>query len=480
MTQAPKTSAQGIQPVILSGGVGSRLWPLSRALRPKQFLSLRSERTLFQETVKRVEGGAFGPALVVCNHEHQFLVAEQFRDLGLAPAGIILEPQGRNTAPAIAAAAIVAQEKDPDAILMVLPSDHVITNQKEFDDAVQVAAAAAEKGFLVTFGITPMSPATGYGYIRQGDSVEGIEGCFRVERFVEKPDAETAKAYVGEGRYTWNSGMFLFRADQFLDELEKHRPAIAEACRRAVAGSERDLDFFRLAEDAYGAAESISVDYAVMEPTETAAVVPTEIGWTDVGAWTALWETGDADADGNVTVGDVMTHGVKGSYIRSDKPFVAAVGIEDLIVVATDDAVLVVAKDRAQDVRVVSEWLKDQGRTEFDTSSRVYRPWGFYQIIDSGEKFQAKQLMLNPSAKLSLQRHQKRAEHWVVVEGTATVTRGDDIFTLEANQSTYIPIGVEHRLENAGQGPLRLIEVQSGDYLGEDDIERLEDVYGRS
>ena len=480
MTKAPKTSAQDIQPVILSGGVGSRLWPLSRALRPKQFLSLRSEQTLFQETVKRVEGGAFGPALVVCNHEHRFLVAEQFRDLGLAPADIILEPQGHNTAPAIAAAAIVAHEKDPSALLMVLPSDHVITNQKEFDNAVQVAAAAAEKGFLVTFGITPMSPATGYGYIRQGDPVEGIEGCFRVERFVEKPDAETAKAYVGEGRYTWNSGMFLFRADQFLDELEKHRPAIAEACRRAVAGGERDFDFFRLAEEPYGAVDSISVDYAVMEPTEAAAVVPTEIGWTDVGAWTALWETGDADADGNVTVGDVMTHGVKGSYIRSEKPFVAAVGIEDLIVVATDDAVLVIPKDQAQDVRVVSEWLKDQGRTEFDASSRVYRPWGYYQIIDSGEKFQAKQLMLNPGAKLSLQRHEKRAEHWVVVEGTATVTRGDDIFTLEANQSTYIPIGVKHRLENDGQGPLRLIEVQSGDYLGEDDIERLEDDYGRS
>ena len=478
MTKTEKPAA-GIVPVILSGGAGSRLWPLSRSARPKQFLSFGSEHTLFQETVIRVSGDTYGPVMIACSDEHRFLVAEQVRELGVTPAAIILEPDGRSTAPAVAAAAIIAQEKDPDALLMVLPTDHLIADRKGFDAAVPIAERAARDGHLVTFGITPMSPATGYGYILQGEPVEGMEECFRVERFVEKPDAETAEAYLKEGRYTWNSGMFLFRAGQYLEELEKFHPAIAEACRQAVAGGERDLDFFRLEETAYGSSESISIDYAVMEKTGAAAVVPAEMGWTDVGTWTALLATGETDDDGNVLVGDVMTHRVRGSYVHSDKPLLAVIGVEDLIVVATDDAVLVVSKDHAQDVREVSEWLKDQGRTEAETANRVYRPWGYYQIIDGGEKFQVKQLMLNPGAKLSLQRHNHRAEHWVVVEGAATVTKGDETFQLEANQSTYIPIGVDHRLENQGSGPLRLIEVQSGDYLGEDDIVRLDDVYGR-
>ncbi|NQU61383.1 MAG: mannose-1-phosphate guanylyltransferase/mannose-6-phosphate isomerase [Rhodospirillales bacterium] len=480
MTPPSDQKIGAITPVVLSGGVGSRLWPLSRSARPKQFLKIHSDVTLFQETVKRVSGDGFGAPLVVCNQDHRFLVAEQFRDLGLSPEAIVLEPVGRNTAPAIAAAALIALENDPDALLMVLPSDHVIADQKGFEDAVLVAEQAARKGHLVTFGIAPMSAATGYGYILQGEPIKGTDGCFRVERFVEKPDAETAKAYLAEGRYTWNSGMFMFQADRYLKELEKTHSAIVETCRQAVASGKRDLDFFRLDEAAYKSTVSISIDYAVMEKTEAAAVVPADMGWSDVGAWTALLQAGEKDENGNVIVGDVMTDSVRGSYIHSEKPFVAVVGLDDIIVVATDDAVLVVGKDHAQDVRRIADWLKDQGRTESETASRVYRPWGYYQIIDSGEKFQAKQLMLNPGAKLSLQRHEKRAEHWVVVEGTATVTRGDKTFELNVNESTFIPLGTDHRLENKGKSSLRLIEVQSGDYLSEDDIVRLDDIYGRT
>jgi mannose-1-phosphate guanylyltransferase/mannose-1-phosphate guanylyltransferase/mannose-6-phosphate isomerase len=348
---------------------------------------------------------------------------------------------------------------------MVLPSDHVINNREGFDEAVPMAAGAAREGHLVTFGIQPMSPSTGLGYILQGEPLEGLDGCFRAERFVEKPDAETAQAYVAEGRYTWNSGMFMFLAGRYMEELEALNPAIADNCRQAVAEGGKDLDFFRLGGDAYGAVDNISIDYAVMEKTEAAAVVPADMGWSAVGAWTALLDGAEAEVDADV---------------RSEKPLLAVIGAEDLIVIATDDAVLVVPKDKAQDVRVVSEWLRSVGRPEADTANQVYRPWGYYQVIDTGEKFQAKQLMINPGAKLSLQRHEKRAEHWVVVEGEATVTRGDETLTLKADESTYIPVGTDHRLENKGKGPLRIIEVQSGDYLGEDDIIRLEDDYGRT
>lgn len=477
----PKTQAKGaITPVILSGGVGSRLWPLSRSARPKQFLKIHSDVTLFQETIKRVSGTNFSPPLVVCNQEHRFLVAEQFRALGLSPEAIILEPVGRNTAPAIAAAALVALENDPKGLLMALPSDHVIKTRNVFDEVVPIAEKAARKGFIVTLGISPMSAATGYGYILQGEPLAGIEDCFQVEKFVEKPDVETAKAYLAEGRYTWNSGMFLFRADKYLEELEKTHPAIVETCRKAVFDGKSDLDFFRLGEEAYASLESISIDYAVMEETNVAAVVPADMGWSDVGAWTALLDAGEKDKDENVIVGDVMTDAVRGSYIHSEKPFVAVLGLDDVIVVATDDAVLVVGKGHAQEVRRVTDWLKSKNRTESDTSSRIYRPWGYYQILDSGDKFQAKQLMLNPGAKLSLQRHEKRAEHWIVVEGIATIARDGEVFDLNVNESAYIPVGVDHRLENRGETPLRIIEVQSGDYLGEDDIVRLDDIYGRA
>jgi len=480
MTAAKSAKSDAIVPVILSGGAGTRLWPLSRAGRPKQFLNLGSEQTLFQETARRAAGAGFAPPVVVCTQDHRFLVAEQFRELGEAPAAIVLEPEGRNTAPSIAAAALIALKDDRDALLMVLPSDHLIADDKAFAEAACTAARAAAAGHLVTFGVKPTAPATGYGYIRQGNPLRDLAGCFQVARFVEKPDAVTAARYLRKGGYTWNSGMFVFRADRFLEELEKHRPAIVATCRQAVAAGRSDLDFFRLGEPDYLACEAVSVDCAVMEPTDTAAVVPVDIGWTDVGAWTALLEAGPADEQGNVVIGDVMTHDARDSYVRSEKPFVAAIGVENLIIVATDDAVLVAAKDRAQDVRAVTDWLKAKGRAEADTANCVYRPWGYYQVIDKGEKFQAKQLMLKPGGKLSLQRHAKRAEHWVVVEGTATVTRGADIFTLGANQSAYIPVGIDHRLENRTGKPLRLIEVQSGDYLGEDDIVRLDDAYGRS
>ncbi len=472
-------SRNRLVPVILSGGAGTRLWPLSRAGRPKQCLSLDDGPTLFQRTVLRATGAGLRLPLVVCTDDHRFLVAEQFRELGQAPAAIVLEPEGRNTAPAIAAAALVALKQNPKALLLVLPSDHLIGDDKAFGKAVGVAAAAAAAGHLVTFGVRPTAPATGYGYIMRGGPVAGCAGCFRVERFVEKPDAAAAAKYVKDGA-SWNSGMFVFRADRYLDELTKHRPAVAQACRQAVAAGKSDMDFIRLGIDDYCACESVSADYAVIERTDAAVVVPVDIGWNDVGTWTALHDAGKADADGNVTVGDVMVHDAKGSYVHSEKPFVAAVGVEDLLIVATDDAVLVASRDSAQNVRAVADWLRARGRSEADTASRVYRPWGYYQIIDSGDKFQAKQLMLKSGAKLSLQRHRHRAEHWVVVEGTATVTRGADTFTLEANQSTYIPVGVDHRLENRSKKPLRLIEVQSGDYLGEDDIIRLDDVYGRS
>ncbi|HLF97424.1 MAG TPA: mannose-1-phosphate guanylyltransferase/mannose-6-phosphate isomerase [Methylococcaceae bacterium] len=468
-----------LYPVILSGGSGTRLWPLSREAYPKQLLPLASDRSLLQETVLRLTGlPAVADPLLVCNHGHRFLVAEQLRELDVSPLAIFLEPVGRNTAPAIAAAAYELLRRDEDAVMLVLPADHLILDVDAFQQAVARAGHAVADGNLVTFGIVPDRPETGYGYICQGQPLAG-EGVYRVERFVEKPDERTASAYLAEGGYYWNSGMFLFQAKTYLTELEAFRPAIAQASREAMQAARADLDFVRLDETAFKSCPSESIDYAVMEHTSKAAVVPVDIGWSDIGSWSALWDTGGKDADGNVLRGDVFAAGVSNSFVRAESRIVAVLGISDAVIVETRDAVLVAHKDSAQDVKKVVEHLKAAGRSEHLFHTRVYRPWGWYEGIDAGARFQVKRIMVNPGAKLSLQMHHHRAEHWVVVTGTARITRDGETELVSENQSTYIPLGVKHRLENPGQIPLHLIEVQSGAYLGEDDIVRFEDVYRR-
>jgi mannose-1-phosphate guanylyltransferase/mannose-6-phosphate isomerase len=469
-----------IHPVILSGGSGTRLWPLSRALYPKQLLPLVSRETMLQETVARVSHPPFTAPSVICNGEHRFLVAEQLRAVGIEPKAIVLEPEGRNTAPAAAVAALMALESDPDALVMLLPSDHVIRERSHFNQAVEAAARAALAGHLVTFGIEPTGPETGYGYIRKGESLDGLPGCHKVARFVEKPDREKAETFLASGEYAWNSGMFLFSARAFLDELGRFQPVMLESARQSVAKGRRDLDFFRLDGDAFARCPSASIDVAVMERTDRAAVVPAALGWSDVGSWSALWEISEPDAQGNVQHGDVFAKDVSGSYLRSEGPMLAALGIQDMVVVATQDAVLVAPRDRSQDVKLVVSGLEESSRGEHINHVRVHRPWGWYETVDAGPKFQVKRICVNPGAKLSLQYHDHRAEHWVVVSGTAHIVHGEEELVLEHNQSTYIPIGVRHRLENPGEEPLHIIEVQSGDYLGEDDIVRLDDVYARS
>lgn len=468
-----------IHPIILSGGSGTRLWPLSRALYPKQLLPLVSRETMLQETAARIAHPPFAAPSVICNGEHRFIVAEQLRAAGIRPQMIVLEPQGRNTAPAAAVAALMALEHDPDALVMLLPSDHVIRERHSFGQAVEAAANAAQAGYLVTFGIEPTAAETGYGYIRRGGSLEGLPGCFQVARFVEKPDRGTAETFLAAGEYAWNSGMFLFAAKTFLEEAGRFQPDLLEACREAVAKGRKDLDFFRLDGDAFARCPSVSIDTAVMERTARAAVVPAALGWSDVGSWSALWEISEPDAQGNVVKGDVFAQEVAGSYLRSEGPMLAALGIENLVVVVTQDAVLVAPRDRAQDVRQVVTGLEESRRGEHINHIRVHRPWGWYETVDAGPKFQVKRICVNPGAKLSLQYHDHRAEHWVVVSGTARIVHGDREMVLEENQSTYIPIGVRHRLENGGDEPLHIIEVQSGDYLGEDDIVRLDDDYAR-
>jgi len=471
--------AEIVHPVILSGGAGTRLWPVSRTLYPKQLLPLVSERTMLQETVRRVAGKGFAPPVVVCNEEHRFLIAGQLRELDIAPSRMVLEPVGRNTAPAAAVAALLLAGDDADAVMLLLPSDHVVEDVSGFLAAVETGLAAAENGALVTFGIPPTGPETGYGYIRRGAAYAGAKGCFRIARFVEKPDLEEARRLVRAGDYHWNSGMFLVRAGRYLEELERLKPEMVGCCRRAVAGAVEDLDFLRLEAEAFSGIEPLSIDYAVMEHTEAAVVVPADMGWSDVGSWSALWEIGAKDGDGNVVLGDVITDGTTNSYIRSEGRLVAALGLDNVVVVATDDVVLVVRRDEAQNVKKVVEALARAGRPEHSVHTKVYRPWGYYQSIDAGDRFQVKRLHVNPGQKLSLQMHHHRAEHWVVVSGTAKVTRGDETFLLNENESTYLPLGVKHALENPGDAPLCVIEVQSGDYLGEDDIVRFEDRYGR-
>jgi len=465
-------------PVILSGGAGTRLWPLSRELYPKQLLRLVAERTMLQETVARTEGlPGLAPPIVICNENHRFMVAEQLRELGTAPQAIVLEPQGRNTAPAAAIAALlVSGGADADPVLLVLPADHVITDVPAFQAAVAVGRVAAESGSLVTFGVVPDRAETGYGYIRRD---AGPGPAFSVAKFVEKPDSATARGYVESGEYYWNSGMFMFRASAYLAELGRYAPAMLAACRAALAAAGRDLDFLRLPAQEFASCPSDSIDYAVMERTDRAVVVPLAAGWSDVGSWAALADALPRDAEGNVTAGDVLTEDSSGCYLHSTSRLVAAVGLRDHVVVETKDAVLVAPRDRVQDVKELVAELKARGRYETSLHREVYRPWGSYDSIDSGDRFQVKRLIVNPGATLSLQLHHHRAEHWVVVTGTAKVTRGDEVFTLSENESTYIPIGARHRIENPGKIPLHIIEVQSGTYLGEDDIVRFEDRYGR-
>ena len=464
-----------IQPVILSGGSGTRLWPLSREAYRKQILPLASEQTMLQATWQRVAPIAARGPLVIANEEHRFVAAEQLQQVGAEPAAIILEPVGRNTAPAIAVAALEATRDGGDALLLVLPSDHVINNETAFRSAVQAAAAAAEAGKLVTFGIVPTGPETGYGYIKAADG----QGLRAVERFVEKPDLGTATRYVSSGQYYWNSGMFLFKASRYLQELERFQPAMLAGSRQAWQQARRDADFTRLDKEAFTAVPSDSIDYAVMEKTADAVVIPLDAGWNDVGSWTALRDVSQQDGDGNAHQGDVIAIDCRNTYAYAQR-LVALVGLDDVVVVETDDAVLVGKADRMQEVKTVVAQLKAEGRSEATWHRKVYRPWGAYDSIDNGERFQVKRITVKPGGTLSLQMHHHRAEHWIVVSGTAEVTRGDEVILLSENQSTYIPLGVTHRLRNPGKLPLELIEVQSGSYLGEDDIVRFEDTYGRS
>ncbi len=472
-------SKNPIIPVILSGGAGSRLWPVSRYLRPKQFLRILSDRSLFAETLRRVNGSRFADPAVICNEEHRFLVAEEFRQRSIDCSAIICEPIARNTAPAIAAVAEVLTEEDSDCLMLVLPSDHDIKDVSSFHSALEIAAAAAYNGFLVTFGIRPDHPETGYGYIEVGEEISTSKDSFKVQKFTEKPNQKTAAKYVDSGRHFWNSGMFLLSPAKYLEELARLQPEISAASKSSVNAAKREGMFVHLDEAAFSRAPSLSIDVAVMEKTNCAAVVPVDMGWSDVGAWPALYDVGDKDQDNNVVVGDVLLHEAKNSYIHSDNLLVAAVGIDDLVVVATDDAVLVSTKESAQDVRHIVAQLEAAKRHEHIRHRRVYRPWGSYLNLQEEARYLTKEIVVNPGAKLSLQYHHHRAEHWVVVEGQAIVTNGENILILEAGQSTYIPPGTTHRLENQGDTPLRLFEVQIGDYIGEDDIVRVEDDFGR-
>ena len=467
-----------IYPVILCGGAGSRLWPMSRQLLPKQFLPLVSDRTMLQETALRLRGLANAQApTVVANNEHRFLVAEQLHEIDAAPRMQILEPVGRNTAPAVAVAALSLEQAGEHAVMLVLPADHLIRDAARFRAAVERAAVVAAGGALVTFGIEPEHPATGYGYIERGAPLAG--GVYRVARFIEKPDADTAKTFLQQGKFLWNSGMFALSPRHYLDELARYAPQMLEACRAAWAGSARDLDFVRLDAAAFTACPADSIDYAVMEKTDAATVIPVDIGWSDVGSWATLWDAASKDERGNVVRGDVHLQDTENCYVRAEDRMVSVIGLKNAVVVETDDAVLVTTQDQAQKVKDVVVHLDAAQRSEHVSHSRVYRPWGYYESIDDGDRFQVKRLMVKPGAALSLQMHHHRAEHWVVVSGTAKVTRGEDVFLVAENESTYIPIGAKHRLENPGKVPLYLIEVQSGGYLGEDDIVRFEDVYKR-
>ncbi|UQY34082.1 mannose-1-phosphate guanylyltransferase/mannose-6-phosphate isomerase [Pseudomonas fulva] len=465
-------------PVILSGGNGSRLWPLSRQLNPKQFLPIADDSlSMLQATIRRLDGLKASQPCLICNEEHRFLAAEQLRTLGIDNASILLEPVGRNTAPAVALAAIKALEKEHDPVLLILAADHLIKDVDAFHRAVETALPFAQAGKLVTFGIVPTHAETGYGYLQKGAAAG--EGGFTVAKFVEKPDSETAERYLASGEHFWNSGMFMFRASRYLEELQRWQPEILDACRRATAQSEEDMHFVRIGKEAFAACPEDSIDYAVMEKTEDAVMVPLDAGWSDIGSWSALWDVSDKDEQGNVHKGDVLSHDSQNNYVHADYRLVTTVGVEDLIIVETKDTVMVAHKDKAQEVKRIVEQLKREERCEHLNNREVYRPWGMYDSIDNGARYQVKRITVKPGAKLSVQMHHHRAEHWIVVSGTAQVTNGDETYMVTENQSTYIPIGQIHALENPGMIPLELIEVQSGTYLGEDDIIRFSDNYGR-
>lgn len=475
-----KPGTISLTPVILCGGVGSRLWPLSRAHVPKQFMALASDRALLQDTAIRVANpDSYRPPIIVCGEDHRFLAAEQLRQIGVKPAALILEPIGRGTAPAIALAALKCLQSGDASVIVVMPSDHLICLDENFHAAIAIAAEVARSGRIATLGIKPDAPVTGYGYITGGRRIEELTDCFEIEQFIEKPEIEVATALIEHGHSYWNAGIFVGHPEMFLSQLEERNPDIVEVCREAIANGEDDLDFYRPRPDRFRHLPAISIDHAIMEHTTIGAVVPVEMGWSDVGSWSALWELIEKDAIGNAVRGPVHHLETKGCYLRSEGPLLATVGVEDLIVVADSDAVLVAGRDQAQRVKDMFETLRSKNKSVVESHRTVYRPWGSYESVVAGDGFQVKRIIVKPSARLSLQKHRYRAEHWVVVHGTALVTRGTETFRLSANQSTYIPVGEIHRLENDSTEPLHLIEVQSGSYLGEDDIVRLDDSYGR-
>jgi len=470
-----------MKPIILAGGTGSRLWPKSRVAMPKQFLALTSDNSMLQDTIARLQGSGTQAPMVICNEAHRFLVAEQLRQQDIQHSGILLEPVGRNTAPAIALAALKAQENGSDPILLILAADHLITDQPAFHTGLARAQQLAEQGKLVTFGIVPQIPHTGYGYIKSGPSltINGLNVGFDVAAFVEKPDLATAQDYVSTGDYFWNSGMFMFKASAYLHALAEHAPEILTVCQQAISGQTQDMDFTRVDADIFATCPDDSIDYAVMEHTKDAVMVPLDAGWSDVGSWSSLWETADKDPQGNVTVGDVMLHDTTNSYVNAEGKLVSVIGLDNVVVVETKDAVMVAHKDKVQDIKHIVNQLKAEQRPEFEFHREVFRPWGSYDSIDTGDRFQVKHISVKPGEKLSVQMHHHRAEHWIVVSGTANVTIGDNTMIVSENESTYIPIGEVHSLENPGKIPLELIEIQSGTYLGEDDIVRFSDRYGR-
>lgn len=469
-----------IHPVILAGGSGTRLWPLSRASYPKQLLPLTSDRTLLQETVLRnLSDAGYAEPIIVCNEEHRFMIEEQLQQVGVSAQQIILEPVGRNTGPALTAAAMLLNRREPGAMMLVQPADHAIGAVEALHMAVQAGLSPADTGRLVTFGIAPTRPETGYGYIKIGPVLDGADHVRHVDRFVEKPDAETAARYLDSGAFLWNSGIFLMSASHYLDQVGQLHPAMLESCEQAVDRGEEDLGFFRLDRGAFANAPALSIDRAVMEHTAQAAVIPVDMAWNDLGSWQALYEVGNADAEGNVISGDVIARDVSNSYLRADGKLLAVIGLDNVIVVNTDDAVLVAAADRVGEVGQIVEDLKRRNRQESLGHRKTNRPWGSYMSVDTGERFQVKRLTVKPGEKLSLQKHFHRSEHWVVVHGTAMVERDGESMLVRENESVYIPIGATHRLGNPGKLPLHLIEVQSGSYLGEDDIVRLADTYGR-
>jgi mannose-1-phosphate guanylyltransferase/mannose-1-phosphate guanylyltransferase/mannose-6-phosphate isomerase len=463
-------------PVILSGGSGTRLWPLSRGYHPKQFLPLVSDKTMVQQTLNRLDGitGLQAP-IAVCNEDHRFMMAEQLREIDCKASAIILEPIGKNTAPAVAMAAIAATSEDD--ILLILPADHVIDDELAFQEAVSQAEVMAKAGYLVTFGIVPTGPETGYGYIKRGNEIRGE--AFDVAAFVEKPDLTTATEYINSGDYFWNSGMFAFKAGRYLEELEKFNPEMLVSCRKAFSAAKKDLDFTRLDKVSFSECPADSIDYAVMEKTEQAVVIPLDAGWNDVGSWSALWDVTQKDSSGNAIHGDVLTVDTSNSFVHAEGRLVATIGVHDLVVVETDDAVMVAPKDRVQEVKTIVDKLNSMGRKESKWHRKVYRPWGHYDSVDEGERYLTKLIVVKPGAKLSVQKHHHRAEHWIIVKGTALVTKAEEKILLSENESIYIPLGTVHCLENPGVIPLEIVEVQSGSYLGEDDIVRYEDKYGR-